>query len=234
MFAKALFVGVLAAFAAAQGTSSTLYFTRVPSPITAGQQTALTYATGDTTSPVTILLRKGNPGDLKTVATLTDSATNGQYIWSVDRSLENGADYALEIKQGNELNYFGPFQIQGGGQGGSSSSSSASGSMTSHGSSSAIATMTVSQNSSAITTATISAGTGTSMSRNQTMSSATLTRTSSESATETPAGTSGAGFQGSQTSASAPASTGAASSLVATGGSALALAFGAVAAIFFC
>lgn len=61
--------------------------------------------------PVTILLRKGNPGDLKTVATLTDSATNGQYIWSVDRSLENGADYALEIKQGNELNYFGPCKL---------------------------------------------------------------------------------------------------------------------------
>ena len=58
MFAKALIVGALAAFAAAQ--SSTLYFTRVPSPITAGQQQALTYATGDSSSVCFDGLRAGN------------------------------------------------------------------------------------------------------------------------------------------------------------------------------
>ncbi|EME49787.1 hypothetical protein DOTSEDRAFT_68546 [Dothistroma septosporum NZE10] len=239
MFAKALLVGVLAAVAAAQ--SSTLSFTRVPSPVTAGQEEALTYATGDTNSPVTILLRKGDSGNLQTVATLTSTATDGQYLWTVDKSLPNGSDYALEIKQGDQTNYFGPFQIQGGGQASSSSSSSASSSGASaagymSGASAAIATVTASKNSSAITTATISAGTGYSMPRNQTMSSATLTRPSSQSATQSAnetAGTSGAGFQGSQTSSAAPAYTGAASSLVAIGSSAVALACGAVAALFF-
>lgn len=61
MFAKVLFVGALAALATAQ--SAVLSFTNVPTPVTVGQQVALTFATNDTASPVTILLRKGVSGD---------------------------------------------------------------------------------------------------------------------------------------------------------------------------
>lgn len=69
-----------------------------------------------------------NPQDLTTVATLTDSATNGQYIWTPSESLQDGSDYALEIKQGNQVNYFGPFQLQGSkGTGMTSSSAGATG-----------------------------------------------------------------------------------------------------------
>lgn len=86
----------------------------------------MTYATNDTSSPVTIILRKGPSNDLDTVATLTDSATNGQYIWTPSDSLVNGngriasaaqaakrlticfADYALEITQNGQTNYYGP------------------------------------------------------------------------------------------------------------------------------
>lgn len=47
------------------------------------------------------------------MAEITDSATNGQYIWTPPMSLPNGNDYALQIIQGTQSNYFGPFSIQG-------------------------------------------------------------------------------------------------------------------------
>lgn len=50
--------------------------------------------------------------DLKTVATLTTDATNGQYIWTPAGSLVNGNDYALQITQGSQLNYFGPCKLR--------------------------------------------------------------------------------------------------------------------------
>ena len=53
-------------------------------------------------------------------AQFTD-ARDGQYIWTPSTSLPNGNNYALQIKQGNEINYFGPFVVQG-----ASSSASAS------------------------------------------------------------------------------------------------------------
>lgn len=221
MFPKAILVGAFAALAVAQST--VLTFTRVPNPVTAGTANAITYATNDTMSPVTITLRKGESGNLKTISNLTTDATGGQYVWTPDTSLENGADYALEIIQGTQMNYFGPFTLQGAGKTSSSSTTSSA-----H--SSASASVTVMHNST-MTGMTISMGTGTSMSRNMTMSSLTLSSTSSM--TPTAAGTSGAGFQG--TTAATPSSTtGAAVANVATGSSAVALIFGAIAAIFFC
>ena len=95
-FTKALLVGTLAVFATAQST--VLYFTRVPSLVTDGEPQAITFATNDTSSPVTILLRKGNPADLKTIDTLTTDATDGQFIWTPPLSLPNGQDYALQIR----------------------------------------------------------------------------------------------------------------------------------------
>lgn len=72
------------------------------------EHSALTVA-----QPVTIILRKGASGNLQTVATLTSSATGGQYIWTPPAGLANDNDYALEIRQGNQINYYGPFVVQG-------------------------------------------------------------------------------------------------------------------------
>ena len=69
MFTKALLVSALAAYAAAQ--SAVLTFTKVPNPVTDGQPQAITFATNDTASPVTITLRKGPSGNLQTVTVLT-------------------------------------------------------------------------------------------------------------------------------------------------------------------
>ena len=34
-------------------------------------------------------------------------------MWTPPTTLANGNDYALEIVQGSQYNYFGPFQVQG-------------------------------------------------------------------------------------------------------------------------
>lgn len=230
---KAIIVSGLVALAAAQ--SSVLTFTHVPNPVTDGQAQAITYSTNDTTSPVTIILRKGLSGNLQTVQTLTAAATSGQYIWTPAKTLPNGDDYALEITQGTQINYFGPFVVQG---------ASASASI----SSSAVpsASITVSANGTASTTVplgtgvigTASAATGTGIARNTTMSMATLTAASSASSTagsptSNTAGTtttgSGSGSSSSTASASASKSTSGASQI----GSATVLMLGAVAAVFY-
>ena len=96
MLTKALLVGALAVLSAAQ--SSVLFFTRVPNPITDGEPQAIIYTSNDTSLPVQILLRKGNPAKLRTVDVLKTDATGGQFIWTPPMSLPNGIDYALEIK----------------------------------------------------------------------------------------------------------------------------------------
>lgn len=112
MLAKSLLLGAsLAALAAAQ--SAVLTFTRVPNPITDGEPQAILYATNDTQSPVTLILRQGAANDLTTIQTLTTDATGGQYIWTPPKSLPNGNDYALEIRQAGQNNYYGPFTVQG-------------------------------------------------------------------------------------------------------------------------
>ena len=113
MFTKTLLLaaGALASLVAAQ--SQVLTFTHVPNPVTDGEPQAITYATNDTTHPVTIILRQGQQRNLDTIETLTTTATGGQYIWTPDKTLPNGNDYALEIKQGTQVNYYGPFIVQG-------------------------------------------------------------------------------------------------------------------------
>lgn len=95
MFAKALLLAAFAAFATAQ--SNVLTFTRVPNPVTDGQPQAILYATNDTTTPVTIILRKGPSSNLQTIEVLTKDATEGQFIWTPAPSLPDGTDYALQI-----------------------------------------------------------------------------------------------------------------------------------------
>ena len=76
--------------------------------------------------PISITLRQGLAGDLQDVEVLTGDAKDGQFVWTPSTSLPNGNDYALQIKQGDEINYFGPFVVQGASSSASSVSVSAS------------------------------------------------------------------------------------------------------------
>jgi len=119
MLSKTLItLGVLASSAFAA-----LTFTSAPSTVAAGSTYTLTYTTDDTTDPVSIILRKGNPADLTTIGTLTSTATGGSYSWTVAANLVSGTDYALEIMQGTVTNYYGPFSLTGGSTAPSSTSS---------------------------------------------------------------------------------------------------------------
>jgi len=232
MFSKALIATCFAALAAAQ--SAVLTFTHVPNPITDGQAQAITYTTNDTTTPVTILLRKGASLSLQTVSTLTTSATGGQFIWTPPKSLANGIDYALQITQGSQINYFGPFTIQGADPSAVASASSASATVSSS-SAATNATTTTAVVAVPGTVGTMSAGTGTALPRNTTMSMATLTPSGSATvtaATNSAGQTTGSGYQGSSTASSASAtSTSGASSITISG--ALSLLFGAAAAALY-
>jgi len=223
MFSKTLLISAFAALAAAQ--SAVLTFTNVPNPITDGQAQAITFATNDTSSPVSIILRQGPSDNLQDVETLTTNAQNGQFIWTPSTSLPNGNNYALQIKQGNEINYFGPFSVQG-------ASSSASASVSASPVPSANGTTSVPVIVTPAGTAASASGTGVPVSRNTTMSMATLTATSTSSrSSATGTSTDDAGFQGTGTSSTdAASSTGAASSFQVGSGIAL---FGAIAAGIF-
>lgn len=198
------------------------------SGVRAGQTYTITYSPADNT-PTTFILRKGLSTDLDTVGTLTTTATGGTFSWTVDSSLANGADYALEIRQDGETpNYSGQFGLTGGSAAASSSASASSASsvasVISSRASSASASASASLSSlisSAVSSASASA-TGTvsvTASTNGTVSSATLSRTAS-----------GTRATGSSTSASIPESTGAAASLSSAP---LALLLGAAGAFAF-
>ena len=76
--------------------------------------------------PISITLRQGLAGDLQDVEVLTGDAKDGQFVWTPSTSLPNGNDYALQIKQNDQVNYFGPFVVQGASASASSYSPTAS------------------------------------------------------------------------------------------------------------
>lgn len=108
---RLLLLGWFAAIAAAQ--SSVLFFTRVPNPITDGQQQVILWSTNDTESDVTLRLLQGSSGSYETIYTITDSGHGGQYVWKPPKWIPNGDNYRLEIRQKGQRNYFGPLNIQG-------------------------------------------------------------------------------------------------------------------------
>lgn len=132
MIGKAL-ITLLCLAKTAVTQSAVLTFTRVPNPVTCGEPQAITYSTDDDTTPVSIILRKGPANNLTTIDVLTskhchvllqgtirtplkallDVANGGQFIWTPRLSLPNGIDYILEIKQNDQVNYFGPLTVQG-------------------------------------------------------------------------------------------------------------------------
>ncbi|KAK3724850.1 hypothetical protein LTR37_000898 [Vermiconidia calcicola] len=230
MFSKFLLLGAFASYVVAQ--SQVLFFTNVPNPVTDGEPQAILWSSNDTQSPVTILLRKGISTNLKTVSTLTNDATGGTFIWTPPASLPNGIDYALQIKQGSETNYYGPFSVQGAIP---ASVSQASASPTLIPTTSAHSNATM--NSTMTMTGTgISMGTATTIHRNTTMSSPTLSPTKSRKPTTNMASSNDASSQTSSAGGAGGASaipTGGASALAFTTGSSLILALGAVAAMLY-
>merc|ERR1712072_947532 len=221
MFAKAIILAGLSALAAAQST--TLTFTEVPQTVTDGQEQTIRYTTDDNSTAVTILLRKGPSENLQTVSTLTTSATGG--------------DYALEIQQGSENNYFGPFTVQG-------RDASCDNSNSASPSANATAIMTMGMNGTAthtpmpVGTAPAVGGsngtmmaTGTSVPRNTTMSMATLTPTTSSTGSPSPNSASATSGSSSTSSASDASATNAANEVQMS--SAFALFLGAAAAAFY-
>jgi len=65
-------VALFAVYAVAQ---SSIAFTSFPTNVQAGQTYNLTWEGGDSTQPVTILLRQGDPNNLQTVTSLTSTYT---------------------------------------------------------------------------------------------------------------------------------------------------------------
>lgn len=227
-----LAVSALASVALAQ--SSTLSFTNVPTSVIVGKSYTIEWKTTDTTSPITITLRKGPSGNLQTISTLTSTATGTTYTWIPDKSLADGTDYALQITQGTQINYSGQISLSGGSLSAISSSASASASSSVSASSSASAasvsssvlSTAITGNSTASVTPSVSAastGKG-----NSTISTATLSATIKVTSAITSAASTGA--SGTPTTAAQGAPTGAAGQL---GSSPMALIFGAVAAMAY-
>jgi hypothetical protein len=199
-FIQSIFAGaalVAAAFA--------VEINEFPSEVQAGRTYRVTYTPGGNT-PTTFILRQGANENLDTITTLTESATGGEFLWNVDSSLPNGEDYALEIRQGTDVNYIGPIALSGGTNPTSKAASSS-------------AASTTSAASSTITTAT-TASVHSTASGNGTMTSVTLSR----SGTPTPSASS-------TESIGAPSQPSSGAS--AYGASSFGMLFGAVAAMAY-
>ncbi|KAH7372316.1 Ser-Thr-rich glycosyl-phosphatidyl-inositol-anchored membrane family-domain-containing protein, partial [Pyrenochaeta sp. MPI-SDFR-AT-0127] len=94
-----------------------------PANVVAGETYTVTYSPKDNT-PTTFILRQGPSGNLNTIETLTTTATGGSFSWTVKSTYANQPNYALEIRQGDVINYSGQFPLTGGS--GSAASSAAS------------------------------------------------------------------------------------------------------------
>ena len=64
-------VVALSLFAVAALAQGNLQFTSTPPTVEVGKSYTITWSGGNTAEPVTITLREGSPGDLKTVSTIT-------------------------------------------------------------------------------------------------------------------------------------------------------------------
>jgi len=229
-FFQSALLAVSALASAALAQSSTLSFTNVPTSVIVGQSYKIEWKTTDTTSPITITLRKGPSGNLQTISTLTSTTTGTTYTWIPDKSLADGTDYALQITQGTQINYSGQISLSGGSLSAISSSASASASASSSASaasvsSSALSTAIIGNSTASVTPSVSAASTG---KGNSTISTATLSATVKITSAITGAASTGA--SGTPTTAAQGPPTGAAGQL---GSSPMALIFGAVAAMAY-
>ncbi|KAF1842695.1 uncharacterized protein K460DRAFT_288782 [Cucurbitaria berberidis CBS 394.84] len=197
--------------------------------VVAGQTYTITYSPKDNT-PTTFILRKGAETNLNTVDTLTTTATGGSFSWTAPKTLPAGSDYALQVKQGDVVNYSAQFPISGGSGTVSSAVSSARASASSAASS--VASSASAAISSAASSAQSAAASLSSAGSNTTVASATLSHSGSSHASESskPTGSKASSSPSSSRTSGAPQSTGAASSLAT---SPLASIFGAIAAFVY-
>ncbi|KAK8218382.1 Ser-Thr-rich glycosyl-phosphatidyl-inositol-anchored membrane family-domain-containing protein [Phyllosticta capitalensis] len=105
-------VGALALVASAVAQSADVSLTEYPSNVQAGQTYTIKYTATDLSKPCTLTLRRGDPNDLSTVATITTNAVGGSYEWKADSNLVAGKDYAFQIQQGSQINYSGQFTVK--------------------------------------------------------------------------------------------------------------------------
>jgi len=120
-FYKTLLAGSLIA---ASAVAQLMFTSFPPSTVAVGTPVTVTWTGAAPGVPVTIKLRKGPRGDLSEGIILTNSATGSIFTFTLDSTLVNGSDYVLEIDQGGEQNFSGPFAVTGG-SGVSSATSSA-------------------------------------------------------------------------------------------------------------
>jgi len=201
-FIKAVALGLSTISGLVTAQSTTLAFTETPASVKAGTPVTIKYASPDNSLPATIILRQGSPDDLNTISVLTSSATNGTYTWIPADSLADASDYALEITQGDSINYSGEFSLSGANPAAVSSAEAATASESAYEASitsslyasSAIASIesvissynasltnltATTSSRSTVLPATATLGTGIPMSRNTTMSGASLTSSKS-------------------------------------------------------
>ena len=86
-FKSLLAAAPFVAYAIAQ--SSKVAFTSLPATIEAGNSFNISWAGGDGSS-VTLTLRRGNPGDLDTVATIASNIDGYWYNWNVPSNTPSG------------------------------------------------------------------------------------------------------------------------------------------------
>ncbi|KAL4765091.1 GPI anchored serine-threonine rich family protein [Aspergillus foveolatus] len=90
----------------AQASLAAVSFTKWPTTVYPGKP-ATVYWKGDSDTPVTITLRQGPAGNLRTLKVLTHDGQGGSFTWVPDESLAPGSDYALQIEQDGSINYSG-------------------------------------------------------------------------------------------------------------------------------
>ncbi|KAI9869037.1 MAG: hypothetical protein M1813_002860 [Trichoglossum hirsutum] len=179
LFAIASAVAVVAA-------QSSLMLTTTFTSVAAGDSVKITWAGGDPTAPVTLVLRSGDPNNLNAGSVITSSATGGSFTWSVPSDIPSLSNYALEIKQGSLDNFSNQFAISGGSgtalpTGSLTATLSASNSSTSTSTSSSSS----SESSSSASSSTASGNLTTTATLKTTSSSAGTTRTSAPTSSST-------------------------------------------------
>ncbi|KAL4803007.1 hypothetical protein BDV18DRAFT_146062 [Aspergillus unguis] len=90
----------------AQVSLAGVAFTKWPTTVYTGKPATM-YWKGDPDTPVTVTLRRGPSGNLKTLKVLTTEAQGGSFTWVPEESLAPSNDYALQIEQDGSINYSG-------------------------------------------------------------------------------------------------------------------------------
>jgi hypothetical protein len=70
------------------------------------------HADNNILKPVTITLRKGAATNLGDVEVLTTEARGDTYTWTPRADIEDGTDYAFQIKQNADVNYSGHVTVE--------------------------------------------------------------------------------------------------------------------------